>query len=108
MGRHMLVSSQSIISMDEGLALTFILDLKLLHTHPDHQKRGAGSSLIKWGTEEADRLGIPAFLESSPQGLSLYKKCGFEVLDTVTVDLSPWEGPSKVDIPLMQRDVKKV
>lgn len=83
------------------------LDLKLLHTHPEHQKRGAATSLLNWGTGEADRLEIPAFLESSPQGLPLYKKCGFEVVDTVTVDLSPWKGPSQVDIPLMQRAVKK-
>ncbi|KAF5007652.1 hypothetical protein FDECE_6038 [Fusarium decemcellulare] len=79
--------------------------LKLLHTDPKHQRRGAASSLIEWGLKEADRLGIPAFLESSDQGKALYEKFGFYEAERLTVDFSPWGGPSEVSVPLMLRPV---
>ncbi|CAH0015086.1 unnamed protein product [Clonostachys rhizophaga] len=81
--------------------------LKLLHTDPNHQRRGAGSMLIDWGLEESSRLGIDSYLESSIAGQSLYAKCGFEVVDTLVVDLSPWGGPADVTSPLMLRPVSK-
>jgi len=34
--------------------------------------------LVKWGVDEADRLGLPCFLESTPHGVGLYKKFGFK------------------------------
>ena len=37
--------------------------------------------LLKWGAEEADRLGLDSYLESSPEGKSLYEKYGFQVGD---------------------------
>ncbi|KAF7551023.1 hypothetical protein G7Z17_g5306 [Cylindrodendrum hubeiense] len=80
--------------------------LKLLHTQPKHQKRGAASLLLEWGLEEADRLGIPAFLESSQQGRRLYEKWGFREVETLTVDFSPWGGPSSIEVPLMLREPK--
>ncbi|KAF4972107.1 hypothetical protein FSARC_1247 [Fusarium sarcochroum] len=75
--------------------------LKLLHTDPKHQRRGAASLLLEWGLKEADRLGIPACLESSSQGRKLYEKFGFDEAATHTVDFSRWDGPSEVTIPLM-------
>ncbi|KAK7414596.1 hypothetical protein QQX98_006533 [Neonectria punicea] len=77
--------------------------LKLLHTEPKHQKRGAASLLLEWGLGEADRLGFPAFLESSEQARPLYEKWGFNEVDRLTVDFSPWGGPSKIEVPLMLR-----
>lgn len=59
--------------------------------------------LIKWGLAEADRLGLPSFLESSPAGRPLYEKYGFRTIATLKVDLSPWGGPANVEIPLMLR-----
>ncbi|KAM0545150.1 hypothetical protein ACHAPJ_011496 [Fusarium lateritium] len=79
--------------------------LKLLHTDPKHQRRGAASLLIEWGLKEADRLGIPACLESSSQGRKLYEKFGFEEVERHTVDFSRWDGPSEITIPLMVRPV---
>lgn len=81
--------------------------LKRLHTEPKHQRRGAASLLLKWGLEESDRLGIPAVLESSPQGRLLYEKWGFREVDNLTVDFSPWGGPSKIEVPLMLRDSQR-
>ena len=34
-------------------------DLHMLHTDPKHQRRGAASALLKWGTQRADDLNLP-------------------------------------------------
>lgn len=68
-------------------------DLHMLHTDPDFQKRDAGTSLVEWDTHKADELGLPAYLESSVAGHHLYQSQGFEDIDTLKVDLSPWNGP---------------
>ncbi|CAM1505723.1 Fc.00g113600.m01.CDS01 [Cosmosporella sp. VM-42] len=77
--------------------------LKLLHTDPKHQRRGAASMLLKWGLAEADRLGLPIFLEASRDGRPLYEKVGFDVVETIKVDFSPWGGPSEGWGPMMLR-----
>jgi GNAT superfamily N-acetyltransferase len=46
-------------------------DLKLLQTDPRHQRRGAGSMLIRWGLDESERRGVPAYLEAIEEGRSL-------------------------------------
>ncbi|KAI5923335.1 acyl-CoA N-acyltransferase [Camillea tinctor] len=64
--------------------------LKHLHTDPKHQGRGAGTMLVQWGLEEAKKLGLVAYLESSEAGHSLYKKCGFRDVEHLEVDFSKW------------------
>lgn len=56
--------------------------LESLGTHPDYQRRGAGSMLVKWGCDLADKDGVAAFVNASKEGAALYKKYGF-------VDFSP-------------------
>ncbi|KAE9365496.1 hypothetical protein N431DRAFT_387799 [Stipitochalara longipes BDJ] len=52
--------------------------IEMLSTHPEHQRRGAGSMLMKWGTDIADSLGLKAFVQASRQGKEhLYQKFGF-------------------------------
>ena len=62
--------------------------LSKLATAAPHVRRGAGEMLMKWGTERADKLRLPCFLESSPDGLRLYKKCGFERVGAFMTDIS--------------------
>ncbi|KAI1190086.1 acyl-CoA N-acyltransferase [Nemania serpens] len=69
--------------------------LTALHVHPDHQRRGAGKMLVMWGIEEAKKLGLPAFLESSEAGHSLYESCGFRDTDKHVVDFAKWGKPGK-------------
>ncbi|EEP77544.1 predicted protein [Uncinocarpus reesii 1704] len=52
--------------------------LAVLCTHPDHQGRGAGTLLLKYGLEIADKHGVESFLEASAKGLPLYERYGFE------------------------------
>ncbi len=46
--------------------------------------------LVKWGLDEATRLGLPVYLDSSPAGRALYLKNGFVEVDKSEVDMSRW------------------
>ena len=64
----------------------------MLQTHPTQQGRGAGTILIQWALEQAQGLGLPSYLEASPDGHSLYLKNGFKDIDFLETDLSQWGG----------------
>ncbi|GLI74783.1 hypothetical protein PoHVEF18_003031 [Penicillium ochrochloron] len=51
--------------------------LDMLGTHPDYRKRGAGSMLVQWGCDLADREGVAAYVDASKAGAPLYEKFGF-------------------------------
>ncbi|PCG94400.1 Acyl-CoA N-acyltransferase [Penicillium occitanis (nom. inval.)] len=51
--------------------------LDTVGTHPDYQRRGAGSMLVKWGCDLADRDGVSAYVDASKEGAPLYQKHGF-------------------------------
>ncbi|KAE9362923.1 hypothetical protein N431DRAFT_357855 [Stipitochalara longipes BDJ] len=51
--------------------------IDILATHPEHQRRGAGSMLVKWGTDIADSLGLKAFVQASHRGKPMYERHGF-------------------------------
>lgn len=50
-------------------------DLNILVVSPNAQRKGVGKALIQWGIDEADRLGIPAWLEASERASN--RKPGF-------------------------------
>lgn len=70
------------------LQLTRDVDLHILVTDPKHQRRGAGLQLMTPGMQEAVRLGVPVYLESSEPGHPLYKKAGFKDIEERRVDFS--------------------
>ncbi|KAJ5133720.1 acetyltransferase [Penicillium atrosanguineum] len=51
--------------------------LDTVATHPDYQRRGAGSLLVKWGCDLADAQGVQAYVDASKDGAPLYAKFGF-------------------------------
>lgn len=53
------------------------LDLDTLGTHPDYQRRGAGSLVVQWGCDMADKDGVSAYVDANKEGAGLYKKFGF-------------------------------
>lgn len=71
--------------------------LGTLTTHPDYQRKGAGIMMLEWGLKEADRLGLPAYLEASPAGKPLYERYGFENVGEMTMDVRPWGGEVHVN-----------
>ena len=50
----------------------------MLSTHPDHERRGVGSMLVKWGTDLADAMGLRAFVQASRVGKAMYERHGFK------------------------------
>ena len=64
--------------------------LDFLATLPQHSRRGIGAMHLKWGSEKADELGLPMYLESSPMGRPLYERLGYEVIGDLPFDAKKW------------------
>ncbi|KAK0630233.1 hypothetical protein B0T17DRAFT_216403 [Bombardia bombarda] len=73
------------------------LFLGLLASTPTRHRTGAGSALLRWGTELADSLGLPSYLEASPYGYSLYKKFGYQEIDVLDLNITERWGAVKTD-----------
>lgn len=88
--------------------LTKTPDLSMLHTGPQYQKRGAASALMKWGSQRADELSLPIYLESSPTAHPIYHKYGFKDVGRVDIDLTPYGGAGLThSAPCMVKDAVK-
>ncbi|KAJ5348717.1 Acyl-CoA N-acyltransferase [Penicillium brevicompactum] len=66
--------------------------------HPEYQGKGIGARLMKWGMDVAEELNLPIYLESTVEGVPLYKKLGFETLSENIV--------FKPEITRVDREVK--
>jgi ribosomal protein S18 acetylase RimI-like enzyme len=60
--------------------LTLIADLMVLAVDPNHQRRGIGRKLVRWGLEQAAAEDQKVFLIATPEGKPLYESLGFRVL----------------------------
>ena len=63
--------------------------------------------LVEWGTNVADEAGLFCYLEGSPAGYSLYKKCGFEDVEYLDTNLTKWGGEIAYRHVCMIRPAKK-
>jgi len=77
--------------------------LYILFTDPDFQRCGAGSIHVKWGTELADRLLVPCWVEGSPEGHHLYEENGFKDIEYVKQNFGKWV----MEFTMMRRESKK-
>jgi len=77
-----------------------------LVTSPNFQRRGAGRTLVSWGLQKADEMGVPTILNASPDGYLLYKTLGFEELDRIEVALDVYGGSGKhVHVAMIRKPV---
>ena len=58
--------------------------LEMIVTRHEHQGKGAGAMLVKWGVDEADKAGWPCYLDSTPDGKGLYVRHGFRELECLS------------------------
>jgi GNAT superfamily N-acetyltransferase len=65
--------------------------LNILFVSPVYQRMGLGSSLTQWGTDLADRLFLPVYVEGSEFARGMYLKHGFEELEAVKTKVGRWE-----------------
>jgi len=76
--------------------------LYILFTDPSYQKTGAGSIHVKWGTDLADRLLVPTWVEGSPEGHHLYESNGFKDVEYVNLPTKKWVA----EYTVMKREPK--
>lgn len=75
------------------------LHLRIMATHPDYQRRGAGTMLCNWGISEVQKKNSRISVFASPMGKLLYTHLGFEELGVVVVQVEGEE--EKLIIPAM-------
>ena len=64
--------------------------LAIIGVDPAYQGTGIGSQLMKKALERVDSEGLTAYLESSnPRNMSLYERCGFEVIGQIQIGECP-------------------
>lgn len=78
--------------------------LELLVTDRDFRRRGAATTLLTWGTDQADIENVFCGIEASPMGSKLYAANGFEKLDTWVVQVHGEEEKLVYDV--MKRKIK--
>lgn len=54
--------------------------------HPEHQGRGYGRALVKWGLDQAEREGVCASVISADGKEEFYRRCGFDVQEGRAAD----------------------
>ncbi|KAL4975998.1 acyl-CoA N-acyltransferase [Aspergillus desertorum] len=73
--------------------------LDTLVVHPEYQRRGVGSMLLRWGCNLADEAGVALYVDASRAGAPLYERFGF-------VDQSDGESGER-EIASMVRRARK-
>jgi hypothetical protein len=82
----------------------------MIFTDPKHQRRGAGSMLVKWGVDKADEMGVETCLEATLFGRRVYEKFGFHVTERVVVPVpvpEKWADKPTLGYLIMQRPAVK-
>lgn len=64
--------------------------LDILHTHPLHQRKGAGAQLVRWGTDMADNEGFPCYVEASRSALKIFGDRNFEDVTALSINLGKY------------------
>ncbi|KAJ3938974.1 uncharacterized protein N0V96_011086 [Colletotrichum fioriniae] len=79
--------------MPEGCKCRFLCTYVV---HPDHQSRGIGSALMKWGTDKADREpGVYCWVQSSMGGQKAFERQGFREMGRLEAELDEFAGGVK-------------
>ncbi|PGG98680.1 hypothetical protein GX51_06687 [Blastomyces parvus] len=81
--------------------------LSCIATNIAHQGLGAGSAMLQYGVDIADKDNLPGWLEASQQAHNLYKKFGFEDVDSFTLEFSKYGGEGERPIFGMARPQRK-
>jgi predicted N-acetyltransferase YhbS len=58
------------------------LSLAQVATHPDYFRRGAGTMLIKWGLDLAEKETWAVTVFAGPKAYRVYERLGFKTLGT--------------------------
>ena len=70
---------------------------------PQYQRKGLGSLLLAEGLALVDRDGARTYIEASPNGLQLYQRYGWKLIDEILMDMTPYGGNDVASEKLMMR-----
>ena len=59
---------------------------------------------MQWGLDQAENFGLPAYLEASVYGYSLYLKMGFREINTITVKAEKWDESRDMNYVVMLKN----
>ncbi|KAI8938838.1 hypothetical protein NX059_004701 [Plenodomus lindquistii] len=80
--------------------------LDTLVTLPEHERRGAGAMLVRWGCERADERGVECYVEASVVGAPLYARFGFQKVREMIVEVERFGRGEDVLLIIMVRPAK--
>ncbi|KAF3015347.1 hypothetical protein E8E14_010845 [Neopestalotiopsis sp. 37M] len=83
------------------------MELEYLAVQPDYRNRGIATMLMQAGIAESERMGIDIFMLAYKAGLGVYKRLGFETLETLILDDSAYGGQGEYGCYFMERTVKR-
>ena len=94
---YVLNGSKRNMSEETNLGLCLVLDV--LTVNPHFHRKGIGAELLEWGVRQADEMGVMMGLESTPAGLALYKRFGFQEARVIKADMKlfGWDEPYDED-----------
>ncbi|KAH2878153.1 hypothetical protein KXW22_003014, partial [Aspergillus fumigatus] len=70
----------------------------------DHQGKGVGKALLDWGVRMADQKQARIYLEATPEGYPLYRKCGWRDVEDIVMDYSVYGGEGEATYAVMIRE----
>ncbi|KAI6382170.1 hypothetical protein MCOR25_000760 [Pyricularia grisea] len=83
-----------------------IVSLDIMVVDPVHHRRGVGRMLMKYGVDEADRLGVESVVEASRMGRFLYENYDFKILEDVLITVPPGQQGTEQFFHWMRRPAK--
>ncbi|KAI0844407.1 putative GNAT family acetyltransferase [Daldinia vernicosa] len=60
--------------------------LTFMGTDPSHRRRGAATTMVRWGMDRSRKDGAPAYLESTLEAASFYRNLGFVDVDKISLE----------------------
>ena len=63
---------------------------------------------MKWGNEQADKLGLLSYLEASPMGKPLYERFGYKEVRDLPFDARSWGLDRDLPHVIMTRQPKQM
>lgn len=76
----------------ETMAGVPYLILNILAIRPSWQRRGVGTTLLKYVLQRADNLDLAVYLDSGVSGKALYERFGFRVVGDMPLDCRDYGG----------------
>lgn len=84
-----------------------VSELEYLAVTPEYRNRGIATLLMQAGVAASEEMGIDIFMLAYKAGLGVYKKLGFDMLESLMIDDRPWGGQGEYGCYFMERTAKK-